>query len=126
MERHIRIVRILYIALGVFGALVSLMLFIAVAFGEPTMREWYPIGVTNVLMATIIGLLSLISALSLIGGAGLLQRRSWARPLVIALSILNLFSFPLGTVVGICALWAMLKPETRELLAAPRPGAWAH
>ena|SRR5262249_28055271 len=125
MGRHIRVVGILYIALGVFGVLVSLILFLIMASRSLIPRDQSSAGAT-ITALTIAGvLLLLLSIPSIIGGVGLLQRRSWARPLVIFLAALNLFSFPLGTAVGIYALWTLLKPEARAFLA-PRPGIWAH
>ncbi|MCG3159578.1 MAG: hypothetical protein JMDDDDMK_00572 [Acidobacteria bacterium] len=126
MERHIKIVGILYIALGVFGVLVAMVLLFVVGEGGPMMGDRYSVEATKIVMAIVIGALLLFSVLGIIGGIGLLQRRSWARPLVIILAALNLFNFPLGTAVGIYALWAMLKPETQALLSAPGSGAWAH
>lgn len=118
MERHIKIVGILYIALGVFGVLVAMVLLFVVGEGGPMMGDRYSVEATKIVMAIVIGALLLFSVLGIIGGIGLLQRRSWARPLVIILAALNLFNFPLGTAVGIYALWAMLKPETQALLSA--------
>ena len=123
MERRIRVVGTLYIALGVFGVLASLILFIVMASGAviPTNQET---GVTN-LALTIAGVCLLLLAIpSIIGGIGLVQHRPWARPLVIFLAAINLISFPLGTVVGAYALWVLLKPEARAMF---RPGSdiWA-
>ncbi len=124
MERHIKVVGILFIALGALSALVALMLFIAVFSGLlPTDQS--AVEATTIAGGVIAALLLLISCASIIGGVGLLQRRSWARPLCIFLAALNLFNFPLGSVVGIYAIWTLLKPETRAILA-PRPDVWAH
>ncbi|GEN08025.1 hypothetical protein SAMN05443572_106553 [Myxococcus fulvus] len=38
-------------------------------------------------------------------GIGLLKRRTWSRVLALVLGILNLANFPLGTCLGIYALW---------------------
>ena len=62
-------------------------------------------------------LLALISIFAIIGGTGLLQRRSWARVLVIVLGCLYLFSFPLGTGVGIYTLWALTRRDARAALS---------
>ena len=123
MEKHIRIVGMLYVALGIFGALASLVIFLVIAGGLFTESRNFIAGTATAAIVVSVVLL-LLSIISIIGGAGLLQRRSWARPLVIFLAVLSLFNFPLGTVVGIYALWALLKPEARAILT-PRPGAWA-
>lgn len=124
MERHIRAVGILYIALGAFGALAALMLFLVIAIGLlPADRN--AVEVTSIAGTVVAAVLLLHSIANIIGGVGLLQRRAWARPLAIFLAVLNLLNFPLGAAVGIYALWTLLKPETRVILA-PRPNVWAH
>ena len=42
--------------------------------------------------------------------------RWWARPLGFVLAILNLFNFPIGTLLGGYTIWALLQPETKALL----------
>lgn len=50
------------------------------------------------------------SVVQLIAAWGLLERAPWARLLILVLAILSLLRFPLGTVLGIYTLWALL-PE---------------
>jgi hypothetical protein len=123
MEKHIRVVGILYITLGVFFVLASLVLFLVMASGA-LIQDGQNSGATK--MALLIAGISLLalSVPSIIGGFGLIQHRSWARPLVIFLSAINLLSFPVGTIVGIYALWALLKPDTRAMFR-PRTDLWA-
>jgi hypothetical protein len=47
----------------------------------------------------------------IIAGWGLLNRRPWARIVIIILSILALIRFPLGTIVGVYGLWVLLSSE---------------
>lgn len=124
MGRHIRIVAMLYIALGIFGGVASLIIFLVILAGLFSENRG-AMAVTTAAATLVATALLLLSALSVIGGVGLLRRRSWARSVVIFLAALGLFNFPLGTVVGIYALWTLLKPEARVILA-PRPGVWAH
>lgn len=50
----------------------------------------------------------------LIAGVGLLKRQSWARILALVLAILGLVNFPIGTAVGIYALWVLLQTEVSD------------
>lgn len=50
---------------------------------------------------------------SLVAGWGLLQLRNWARWLTIVLSILGLFAFPIGTIIGALIIWYLLQDEAR-------------
>jgi hypothetical protein len=42
---------------------------------------------------------------SLIAGIGLLARKSWATTLALIIGCFKLFSFPIGTAIGIYAIW---------------------
>jgi hypothetical protein len=117
VERHIRILGIIYIALGALGILAALLLFVGVT-GEGLLSENKETILISTATATAVGVfLGLISIFAVIGGSGLLQRRSWARVLVIALGCLYLLSFPLGTGIGIYTLWALTKQEARAALS---------
>jgi len=50
----------------------------------------------------------------LIAGVGLLKRQSWARILALVLAILGLINFPIGTAVGIYALWVLLQTDVSD------------
>ncbi|MBX8637011.1 MAG: hypothetical protein KIY11_01410 [Thermoplasmata archaeon] len=64
--------------------------------------------IATLLSVTPFGVLGLgliaISLLEIIFGAALLTGRNWARILVMILAVLELISFPLGTVIGIVLL----------------------
>ena len=71
------------------------------------------------LIALFIGLLSVPSIL---GGWGILHRKPWARILVLILGFLNLFSFPIGTLIGGFSVYVLLKDEAKRLFEGG--GAW--
>ena len=117
MERHIRILGIIYIAFGAVGVFAALLLFVGVVSKGLLSESRETILITASAVAAVATLLALISTLAIIGGMGLLRRRSWARVLVIILSCLYLFTFPVGTAVGIYTLWALTKNEARAALS---------
>lgn len=57
---------------------------------------------------------TLLAIPGLIAGVGLLKRQSWARILALVLAILGLVNFPIGTAVGIYALWVLLQTEVSD------------
>ncbi len=61
--------------------------------------------------------LLVVEALKIVGGIGLLQRRSWARILVRTIGFLSLFLFPIGTAYGMYAIGVLMKDDTVRLLA---------
>ncbi len=117
MERHIKTLGIIYIVLGAFGIVGALLLSIGVT-GVGLLTENKETILIATSAATVVAvILALISILAIIGGAGLLRQRSWARVLVIMLGCLYLISFPIGTVVGIYTLWALTRPESPGTLS---------
>ena len=61
-------------------------------------------------------------------GYGLLKRRVWGRVLGIIVAVLDLFNIPIGTAVGLYALWVLTHQEATEYftpaaasLAPPAP-----
>ncbi len=56
----------------------------------------------TVILASVV-----MSALALVAGIGLLNRKPWARTLSLVLAILALIKLPVGTALGIYTLWVM-------------------
>ena len=114
MERHIRILGIIWIiwsVLHLFPAL-AVVFFGSVAFPFiPDVQEAFFVGP---LMATIGGVLGLCSILGIIAGWGLLSYGSWARMLVIVLACLALINIPFGTALGIYSLWVLLPTASEQ------------
>jgi hypothetical protein len=112
MESHKRVVGILYIVTGILqfiGMLLlsvlisSLIPFIADSAEENTrwIFEWI-VPFINIIVAIVIVLFSIPS---IIGGGALLQGKSWALTLLLILGCFKLFSFPIGTAIGIYTIW---------------------
>jgi hypothetical protein len=77
----------------------------------------------NIVLSVIANVISVVLAIlaipGLIGGIGLMKRKNWARILVLILSIVNILNFPLGTAIGIYALWVLLQPEVTAAFEKP-------
>ena len=116
MKQHIDILGWLYIAFGALGLLGATIVLIAAVGGGLLSRDAETAAIASgagLLVAVLVGLLSVPN---LIGGWGLLKRKSWSRILVIVLGCIGLLSIPLGTILGIYTLWALTKPEAQALL----------
>jgi len=74
--------------LGVVAGLTALILLLILAFG--------------------LGILFFVTALGLWG------MRDWARWLAVMISILSLFAFPIGTIIGGVTIWYLFKEDVRE------------
>jgi len=111
MEKHVNIVGILYIVLSVLGLLSAFILYFALRLIGTFSED----DEANLVLSTIANIVTIVfitlSIPGLIGGIGLIRRKNWARILILIVSILNLFNFPFGTVLGIYAIWALVQPE---------------
>ena len=99
MPKHITIVGWLHIALNLTS--------IGFAF-----FFWAYFGATFIPLAIVI-----FSIPGVIAGVGLIKYRPWARILGIVMSILNLFTFPHGTVIGVYSMIVLFDQEAVRLLA---------
>lgn len=116
MQDHLRIVAWLHLALGALGVVTGLFVFgvmgsVGIMTGDA--RDGTTLAVIGGLLA---GFFTLMSVPALVGGWGLLQRRHWARILVLILSFMNLFGFPVGTLIGGYSIWVLMHDETKALL----------
>lgn len=116
MEVHVKILGVLYIAIGALGVGASLVLlgvFGGIAGLSRSHSEAAPVmGLIGLALMLVI---LAISAPSIIAGVGLLKFQPWARILTLILSALHLFSIPIGTALGIYGLWVLLKRDTEPL-----------
>ena len=119
MENHVNIIAVLWIISGVFGLFIAFTVF-GVLFGMSLIPDVeYEVGI----ILRIVGIwgslfVAVFAAPQLIGGIGLMRRQEWARILTLVVSFLNLFAFPLGTVLGIYSIIILVKEETIQLFRA--------
>lgn len=64
----------------------------------------------------VVGFLLFMAALPFVAGIGLIQHRSWARPVALILALCQFIAFPVGTMLSIYGLWVLLNDETRAVL----------
>ena len=127
MQKHVTVVGILFVAIGVVG-IASAAIVVAVTV-SPGLLAYALEGTAEALVVLTTlgcaagGCVALLSVPEIIAGVGLLQGRNWARYLALFLSVLNLVAVPLGTAVGIYSLWVLLQNETAALFEPARATA---
>jgi hypothetical protein len=128
MQQHIKILAVLHIVfggLGLFAALIVLMVFGGVAgivhMSDTTQDGVLGGAVVGLIGAVIVGIVMVISLPGLIAGIGLLTFQPWARILTIVLSVIELPGFPFHTALGIYGLWVLLSNEGAALFDRPVP-----
>ncbi len=123
MESHIKVLGILYIVLGIMGligGLIVLTIFLGsgivggVASDEPGIT--FLIGGFGVIISSVILITSLPG---IFAGYGIYKKQSWGRVLGIILGIINLPGIPIGTALGIYALWVLLSEESKLIFTHP-------
>ena len=117
MESHVKLLGAFYIGLGILGLLGAALLF-TILFGAGLISgEGEAMAVTAIVGTVLGGCVSLVSIPGVICGIGLLQRKAWARVLVLVLGCINLAIFPLGTALGIYTFWVLINPEVDPIFA---------
>jgi hypothetical protein len=121
MKQHLTLVAALHIGLGVVGVLVAVIVVLGTILPGfivlSVEGDSLPLGILSAIGCGVGLLVIVLSAPGIIGGIGLLKHRSWARYLILILSVLQLFNIPVGTAVGIYSFWALLQPEMEALFA---------
>lgn len=112
MQKNINIVAALQIGLSIFNLLIAFLVFTVLKLVGGFVDD--PNGSTILsLIADLLAIVFIvISFPGILAGMGLYKRKEWARILTIVLSVIELFSFPFGTAIGIFSIWAMIQPET--------------
>lgn len=109
----VRIIAGVHIA---FAALMSLVLFVLMGFmTAPHMGVPSRMGVLGAL--ALLALIYFVAVFAV--GVGLWNLRPWARVPGVVVGVLALFSFPIGTAVGIASIWLLGYHADVKALFAP-------
>ncbi len=113
LERHLRILGILWMVVGAITLIPALVLMflssvvhIVIPFSDQLARDLGPL-----LMVVIGASLLFVGAGGLMVGWGLMNHQPWARTAAIVVGALALVHPPLGTLLGIYTLWALLSQD---------------
>lgn len=127
MQTHVKVLGVLYLAVG--GCMLVAALFLVVTMGgaagivgaaaDPEDAA-IAIPILGIAGTALAGFLGLFALPSLITGYGLVTFKPWARIVGIVLSAISLINIPFGTIIGVYGLWVLLSKETERLFdAAP-------
>jgi hypothetical protein len=112
MESHKRILGILYIIAGSLqvALLAGLSVFISTLFpfiaNEAGPDSVWIIELIGSLIPFLLWTIILIFAIpSIIGGVAILNNKPWALTLLLVMGCFKLFSFPIGTALGVYTIW---------------------
>jgi hypothetical protein len=124
VEKHVDIIAYINIAFGTLGLLVGIgfcVFFIVMGGVAKSQGDLEAVRILPIFGGGFLVMFMMMSGPDIIGGIGLLKRKSWARILVIIISILGgVVLIPLGTAIAIYSLWVLMNKETVELFAKDR------
>ena len=126
MQSHVKLLAILNIVFGsllVLGGVIVMVVLGGIGLAGAASTNSEDAAVALPILGGIGGIIFFVLLIlglpQILAGWGLLNYKPWARILTIVLSVLHLFSFPLGTALGVYGLWVLLKPETEALFRQP-------
>ena len=125
MDTHVRVLGVIYIAIGVLGLMGAALMLIGFggaagiisASADPD-EAALALPILSIVGTALVVFLFAFSLPSIITGIGLLYFKSWARVLGIVLSAVSLLGFPWVTILGIYGLWVLFSKETERLFMA--------
>ncbi len=127
MDKHITILGVLYVAISLIYLLTAgIVLLVGMGlgvFGGILGTDAEALLASGIVL-TVAFFLGLFSLPGLIGGVGLPTRARWSRIVVLVLAVLNICSFPMGTLLSVYTLWVLLQSET-DYVFRPRYGHYA-
>jgi len=110
VEQHFRLVGSLWIADAVLHAIGAVVLLIVARTIFGRYNGDHP-AFLHPLLTGIACFIAVKAGANLIAGIGLLERQSWARPLVLVVAFISLFNIPFGTALGVYTLWVFMSPQ---------------
>ena len=114
MEKHINIVAALHIGFSILGIIIGVVAFFVLRIVGDISGDQEALTILSIISNVVVIFTCFISIPGLIAGFGLFKRKEWARILTLILSVLNLFSFPFGTAIGVYSIWALSNKEVVE------------
>jgi len=137
MEKHVNMIGILnivYRSMTILGAFVLVAL--SMGFGHlmdfliqsgDIGPDEIPVEILHIIPAILLfvaAIILVVSVVGIVGAAGVLKKKEWARIVLLVVSFFNLMRIPLGTVLGIYSIWVLMNSRTIPLFN-PAPGGRA-
>ncbi len=128
MERHVHlagVLNIVYRSMTILEALVFFVLSLGfrhlVGFlvrSDSIAPDEIPMEILDIVPAILLfvaAIVLVVSILGIVGAAGVLKKKEWARIVLLVVSFFNLLRVPVGTVLGIYSIWVLMNSRTIPL-----------
>ncbi len=118
MKKHVTFVAALHIGFSIIGIFGAFALFFILRFAGSFVED---VDVANTVLH-FVGIflpfvILVVSIIGLAGGIGLMGYKKWARILVLIISAVDCLNIPLGTLVGVYSIWALMQDESVKLFS---------
>ncbi|HEY6390104.1 MAG TPA: hypothetical protein VIX89_02430 [Bryobacteraceae bacterium] len=113
MDNHVKVLGLLFILAGGFGGIASLVFFLLA--GPASVTAYGQL--IGFVVTGWMWLLLILAAPAIVVGIGLLYVRPWSRTAGTVIAILELINFPIGTGIGMYALWVLMSEDTDPLFS---------
>jgi len=118
MQKHITFLGALHIGLSILGLIIAVFIFSLLTTIGFISQDEDAMMVLSIIGVVIASFLLITAIPGIIGGIGLLKRKSWARILILILAAIDLLDIPLGTALAVYSFWVLLQDETAKIFAA--------
>lgn len=119
VSTHIKIVGWLLIGTHLVLLLIAGFLFLLLTGVGAVSGDAEAMGILSVVGTLVGGFLGVLSLPGILAGIGVLGHHVWGRYLAILVGFLNVFNFPVGTLIGLYAIWVLLQESANNYFAPP-------
>jgi hypothetical protein len=126
MQLHVTILGWLLLVANAIVLLVGMCGFLLLAGIGVASGDLQALAILGVVGAVCGAFFVALAIPGLLAGYGLLKRASWGRVLAIVVGVLGLFNFPVGTVIGVYALWVLLQNAATDYFTPAESTELAH
>ena len=121
MQQHVTILGWLYMVEHAVLLLVAAFVFVLLTTIGVATGDSEAMTILGIVGTSVGFFLAALSVPGIAAGYGLLRRKSWGRYLALVMGILGMVNVPLGTLVGIYALWVLLQTAAAEYFQPRKP-----
>lgn len=113
LQFHVRVLGWVLIATQAVGLVVAGLVFLLLTGIGVFTGDGVAFSILSVVGTGLALFVLILSFPGILAGYGLLKGKEWGRILALVVAVLGLLNFPLGTAIGIYALYVLLQQEAR-------------
>jgi hypothetical protein len=117
LEQHVPILAwVLIVGHAIFLAIGAFVFVLLTGIGAVS-GQGDAMAILTVVAICVAMLMALLALPGVAAGYGLLKRKQWGRILAIIVTVLGLVNFPIGTIIGVYALWVLFQQAANDYFA---------